>query len=77
MEKVLLSGTCLCNIFRPLPICSLPRPLFFQSDYCAQVLLDEVDDFRERLLRLKIYDEISIPLVYTQVCLFSLASMNE
>ena len=38
-----------------------------KSEYSAQILLEEVDKFREGLLRLKIYDEISIPLVYTQV----------
>lgn len=36
-------------------------------DYSAQLLLEEINKFREALLRLKNYDWINIPLVYTQV----------
>ncbi|CAG7827312.1 unnamed protein product [Allacma fusca] len=38
-----------------------------QSDHMVQTLLTELSDFRRRLGRVMVYDNVSVPLVYTQV----------
>lgn len=37
------------------------------SDHMVQSILNELSEFRRRLGRVSVYDNISVPLVYTQV----------
>lgn len=37
------------------------------SDHMVQTIVTEMSDFRRRLGRILVYDNISVPLVYTQV----------
>lgn len=38
-----------------------------QSDHMVQTIVTELSDFRRKLGRIMVFDNVSVPLVYTQV----------